>query len=33
MTDHDDLRAAAAELLLNMLFLEEFFTDTLKVCP
>lgn len=32
MTEHEALRAAAAEVLLNMLFLEEFFADTVKVC-
>jgi hypothetical protein len=32
MTEHDDLRAAASELLLNMLFLEDFYKDTVKVC-
>lgn len=32
MTDHEHLRAAAAELLLNMLFLDEFYKDTVKVC-
>lgn len=31
MTDHEHLRAAAAELLLNMLFLEEFYLETVKV--
>uniref|UniRef100_A0A1I7XFW3 UNC45-central domain-containing protein n=1 Tax=Heterorhabditis bacteriophora TaxID=37862 RepID=A0A1I7XFW3_HETBA len=31
MTDHVHLRAAAAELLLNMLFLEDFFKDTVKL--
>ncbi|KAL6727889.1 hypothetical protein Aduo_009727 [Ancylostoma duodenale] len=30
MTDHEHLRAAAAELLLNLLFLEEFYKDTIK---
>uniref|UniRef100_A0A0K0D7Q7 UNC45-central domain-containing protein n=1 Tax=Angiostrongylus cantonensis TaxID=6313 RepID=A0A0K0D7Q7_ANGCA len=30
MTDHPHLRAAAAELLLNLLFLDEFFNDTIK---
>lgn len=30
MTDHEHLRAAAAELLLNMLFLEEFAEETVK---
>ncbi|RCN35472.1 tetratricopeptide repeat protein [Ancylostoma caninum] len=30
MTDHEHLRAAAAELLLNLLFLDEFFKDTVK---
>ncbi|KJH40865.1 tetratricopeptide repeat protein [Dictyocaulus viviparus] len=30
MTDHAHLRAAAAELLLNLLFLDEFFNDTVK---
>ncbi|VDM62304.1 unnamed protein product [Angiostrongylus costaricensis] len=30
MTDHPHLRAAAAELLLNLLFLDEFFDDTVK---
>lgn len=28
---HEELRAAAAELLLNMLYLEEFFKETIKV--
>jgi hypothetical protein len=32
MVEHDDLRAAAAELLLNMLFLDDFYKDTVKVC-
>ncbi|CAI4222179.1 unnamed protein product [Auanema sp. JU1783] len=30
MTDHEHLRAAAAELLLNLLFLDEFFKDVAK---
>ncbi|KAK5975120.1 Protein unc-45 B [Trichostrongylus colubriformis] len=30
MTDHEHLRAAAAELLLNLLFLDEFFKDTVR---
>ncbi|CAJ0956400.1 unnamed protein product, partial [Mesorhabditis belari] len=30
MTDHDHLRAAASELLLNLLFCEEFFNETVK---
>uniref|UniRef100_A0A1I7RKR3 TPR_REGION domain-containing protein n=2 Tax=Bursaphelenchus xylophilus TaxID=6326 RepID=A0A1I7RKR3_BURXY len=30
MTDHEQLRAAAAEFFLNMLFLEEFFEYTVK---
>ncbi|KAK6061899.1 hypothetical protein COOONC_00437, partial [Cooperia oncophora] len=30
MTDHEHLRCAAAELLLNLLFLDEFFKDTVK---
>ncbi|KAK6741990.1 hypothetical protein RB195_009704 [Necator americanus] len=30
MTDHEHLRAAAAELLLNLLFSDEFFKDTVK---
>ncbi|KHJ93131.1 hypothetical protein OESDEN_06965 [Oesophagostomum dentatum] len=30
MTDHEQLRAAAAELLLNLLFLDEFFKDTVR---
>lgn len=32
MVEHEELQAAASELLLNMLFLEEFFKDTVKVC-
>lgn len=31
MTDHEFLRAAAAELLLNLLFCEDFYKDTVKV--
>lgn len=31
MTDHEDLRAAAAECLLNLLFCEEFYKDITKV--
>lgn len=31
MTDHQHLRAAAAELLLNLLFCEDFFNDTVRV--
>lgn len=31
MTDHEDLRAAAAELLLNLLILDEFFEEVVKV--
>lgn len=31
MTDHEHLRGAAAELLLNLLFLDEFFKDTVRV--
>ncbi|CAJ0571281.1 unnamed protein product, partial [Mesorhabditis spiculigera] len=30
MTDHPHLRAAAAELLINLLFLEEFYNDTVR---
>ncbi|PIO77194.1 tetratricopeptide repeat protein [Teladorsagia circumcincta] len=30
MTDHEHLRAAAAELLLNLLFLDEFYKDTVR---
>uniref|UniRef100_A0AC34R7E1 UNC-45/Cro1/She4 central domain-containing protein n=1 Tax=Panagrolaimus sp. JU765 TaxID=591449 RepID=A0AC34R7E1_9BILA len=30
MTEHKDLRAAAAETLLNLLFLDEFYEDTVK---
>lgn len=30
MTDHEHLRGAAAELLLNLLFLDEFFKDTVR---
>ncbi|KAH7728119.1 UNC-4 protein5 protein [Aphelenchoides avenae] len=30
MTDHEDLRAAAAELLLNLLILDEFFEEVVK---
>ncbi|KAI6191741.1 Protein unc-45-like protein B [Aphelenchoides bicaudatus] len=33
MVEHEELRAAATELLLNMLFLEEFFADTVKPGP
>ncbi|KAK6014543.1 hypothetical protein OSTOST_20073, partial [Ostertagia ostertagi] len=30
MTDHEHLRCAAAELLLNLLFLDEFYKDTVR---
>jgi len=30
MTDHKDLRAAAAEALLNLLFLDDFYDETVK---
>ena len=31
MTDHDLLRAAACELLLNLLFFEEYYKSVVKV--
>ena len=31
MTEHEQLRSAAAELLLNMLFLEEFYKEIIEV--
>lgn len=31
MTDHAELRAAAAELFLNLLFCEDFFKEIVRV--
>ncbi|KAI6209433.1 Protein unc-45-like protein B [Aphelenchoides besseyi] len=33
MTDHDELRSAASEFLLNMLFLEDFYKETIQIGP
>lgn len=32
MTDHAQLRAAAAELFLNLLFCDEFLKEIVRVC-
>lgn len=31
-TSHEQLRSAASELLLNLLYCEDFFNETIKVC-